>query len=144
MTPRHREVVKHIRKRIRIASIAARCRGFVSCGVQFIQVNVPKADVEFSEAEQLEIRWIAKVNHLTFSRGMEINVNQMTNPKVFDFVLPSSTEARKESPLSSVHNGEPASLTAEQGLIVKGGTPVIGKVSPEKPSDLVGEGTAAQ
>ena len=85
MTNQHKETTAHIRNRIRVAGISARCRGFVSCGRSYIQVNVPSYDVEFTEQEQCIIRSIAQVNHLTGSHGLPIDVARMTNPKSFDF-----------------------------------------------------------
>ena len=46
-------------------------------------------DLQFSEADQREIRHIAKCNGLTWVRGLEIDVEQMTNPQSFHFYLPA-------------------------------------------------------
>lgn len=81
----HKEMTAHIRKRIKVAGIKARVRLYEACGARWIQVNVPEYDVDFTEEEQRTIRQIAVTNRLTWARGMEIDVEQMTNPKTFDF-----------------------------------------------------------
>ena len=79
------QVAAHIRKRIKHAEINARVR--VAPGGGSVQVFAPAYGVEFSEAEQREIRLIAKCNHLTWVRGMEIDIEQMTNPEHFSFYV---------------------------------------------------------
>ena len=86
----HKELTAHIRKRIKIAGIKARVAMQESCGDLVISVDVPKHDAEFSEEEQRAIRLIAKCNHLTRVRGMEIVVEQMTDPKGFKFYVCAS------------------------------------------------------
>lgn len=77
------QVTAHIRNRVKHAGIKARVR--VAPGGGSIQVFAPAYGVEFSEAEQREIRLIAKCNRLTWVRGMEIDIEQMTNPAEFSF-----------------------------------------------------------
>ncbi len=79
------ETAKHFRNRLRHEGINAKCKCYTSCGVQWIQVNVPSFDAEFSEEQQRTIRLIAKVNKLTRARGMEIDLEQMTDSKVATF-----------------------------------------------------------
>jgi hypothetical protein len=73
----------HIRSRIKHAGIKARVR--VAPGGGSIQVNAPSYEAVFSDEEQREIRLIAKVNGFTWVRGMEIVLEQMTNPSNFNF-----------------------------------------------------------
>ena len=77
------QTAAHIRGRIRHAGIKARVR--VAPGGGVVQVVAPTADAVFSDAAQREIRLIAKCNRLTWVRGMEIDIEQMTNPSVFSF-----------------------------------------------------------
>jgi hypothetical protein len=73
----------HIRSRIKHAGIKARVR--VAPGGGSIQVNAPSYEAVFSDEEQRKIRLIAKVNGFTWVRGMEIVLEQMTNPSNFNF-----------------------------------------------------------
>lgn len=77
---------KHIRGRLKAAGIKAKCRCYLSCGSQWITINVPTYEAEFSDQEQRSIRTIAQVNGLTFARNEAIEVERMTNPKEFHFV----------------------------------------------------------
>lgn len=77
------EKAAHLRSRIKHAGIKARVR--VAPGGGSIQVNAPAFGVEFDENAQRQIRFIAKVIGYTLVRGMEINVEQMTNPCEFNF-----------------------------------------------------------
>jgi hypothetical protein len=83
----HAEMAKHIRGRLKAAGINARCSCSESCGVQYIRVNPPTYEAEFSDAEQATILVIADCNHLTLSRGAAIDLNQRTYSKtaVFEF-----------------------------------------------------------
>jgi hypothetical protein len=45
--------------------------------------------VEFTEEEQREIRLIAKVNGLTHAQGLEIDIDQMTDPMQHTFQVPA-------------------------------------------------------
>lgn len=83
----HKDMTKHLRNRIAKSGIKARVRLQESCGVKWIQVAVPAFDISFTENEQRTIRTIAQVNGLTLAQGMEIDVEQMTNPRQFDFVF---------------------------------------------------------
>lgn len=84
----HKEMTAHIRNRIKKAGIKARVRMQEYCGYTVIQVNAPEYGVEFSSESQREICLIAQCNGLTFAQGMEINVNQDTNPFEFNFYMP--------------------------------------------------------
>lgn len=83
----HKEITAHIRGRIKHAGIKARVRLYEACGSRFIQIAGITPDAEFTDEQQREIRIIAQVNGLTLSRGMPIDIEQMTNPKQFDFVV---------------------------------------------------------
>ena len=84
----HKETTAHFCKRMKHHGIKASVSKYTSCGVNWIRVSVPSPDAEFSEDQQRQIRLTAKNIGLTFSRGLEINIEQMTNPKEFHFVLP--------------------------------------------------------
>jgi hypothetical protein len=81
-------IAKHLRGRLKVAGIKAKCSAYVSCGVQYIRISPPAHDVQFTEDEQRQILTIAKVNRLTLARGMEIDENQMTYANGGHFVLP--------------------------------------------------------
>ena len=81
----HKEMTKHIRSRIAASGIAARVKMADFCGQPVIVVCVPAYGIEFTEAQQREIRTIAKVNRLTSARGMEIDVDRMTDPAQVNF-----------------------------------------------------------
>jgi len=87
MTNEHTAKAKHFRKRLSAYGISARCRAFTSCGVKYVQINVPAYETEFTDQEQGQILIIAKTIGLTLSRGMEINLDQRTYSKCADFVL---------------------------------------------------------
>jgi hypothetical protein len=89
----HKEMAAHIRKRIKVAGIKARVQMREACGDQYIQVFGVTFDAEFTDQEQREIRQIAKTNGLTLAQGMEIDVEQMTNSKTFEFVFHGSKHA---------------------------------------------------
>lgn len=82
----YKEMTTHIRHRIKVAGIAARVRMFEACQVQYIQVFSTDYAVKFTDDQQRVIRDIAKVNGLTWVRGLEIKIEQMTNPDLFEFV----------------------------------------------------------
>lgn len=73
----------HIRRRIKHSGIKANVR--VAPGGGAIQVYTHSFDIVFTEDQQREIRSIAKINGFTWVRGMEIIVDQMTNPQQFNF-----------------------------------------------------------
>ena len=73
----------HIRNRVKAAGIVARVR--VAPGGGCIQVFAPAFGVKFTEEEQRQIRLIGKCNGFTWVRGMEIDIEQMTNPDSFNF-----------------------------------------------------------
>ena len=78
-----KQLAAHIRSRIKAAGIKARV--CVAQGGGFVQVFAPACDVTFTEDEQREIRIIGKVNGCTWVQGMEICIEQMTNPYDFRF-----------------------------------------------------------
>jgi hypothetical protein len=84
----HKEITAHIRNRIKIAGVKASVSKYTSCGVSFVRVAVPAADVVFSNEEQRKINIIAQVNGMTLSRGLPIIIDQFTNPQQFNFVMP--------------------------------------------------------
>jgi len=83
----HKEMTAHVRSRIKKANIAARVQMNESCGVLWIQIFGATFEAEFNEQEQRTIRQIAKTSGLTLAQGMEIDVEQMTNAKSFQFVF---------------------------------------------------------
>jgi hypothetical protein len=76
----HKEIVAHIRKRIKAAGISARVTMSDSCGQSVVHVFTTGPDVLFTESEQREIRFIAKCCKLTRAYGAEIDVDRMTDP----------------------------------------------------------------
>jgi hypothetical protein len=82
------EMTKHFRGRVSASDIKARVR--VAPGGGQIQVFVPAHGMEFSAKEQKQIRLIAKCNLLTLVKGLEIDVDQMTNPHSFNFYMPEA------------------------------------------------------
>ena len=74
---------KHIRGRIKAAGIKAKV--CIAPGGGVLQVNTPVYGVDFSEDAQRQIRLIAKCNGLSWVQGMEIDIEQMTNPNNFNF-----------------------------------------------------------
>lgn len=85
----HKELAKHFRNRLRHEGIKARCDMMVSCGSKALRVFVPAFDATFSEDEQRVIRTIAKANGLTLVRGMEIDIERMTDPQSMHFYMVS-------------------------------------------------------
>ena len=73
----------HIRHRVKASGIKARVR--VAPGGGSLQVVAPAYGALFAEAQQREIRLIAKCNGLAWVRGVEIDIEQMTNPSEFNF-----------------------------------------------------------
>lgn len=89
MTTAHKEMVSHIRKRLRANSINARVRGMVICGNKVIQVIAPKHGYEWSTEELRKLRLVATVNKLTFSHNMPIHAEetfvQLTGKNQWEF-----------------------------------------------------------
>lgn len=83
----HKELTSHIRNRIKAAGIKAKCKMSISCGNRTIRIDAPAYDVLFTEEQQREIRLIAKCNRLKWVRGLEIDIEQMTNPHEFAFYM---------------------------------------------------------
>lgn len=77
------QAAANIRASIKLAGIKASVR--VAPGGCSVQVNAPAYGVWFDEQAQRTIRLIAKSNGFTWVRGMEIDVEQMTNPAEFCF-----------------------------------------------------------
>lgn len=75
----------NIRKSIKAAGIKALVRKQEGCGSKVIQVNCPSFGVDFSAEDQRSIRSIAVEAGLTWVQRMEIDVDQNTNPSVFNF-----------------------------------------------------------
>lgn len=80
-----KQTTQQIRNRIKVAGIKASVRMITPTGCQVIQVSAPSYGVEFTANEQRRIRMIAKVNGCTWVQGMEIDINQNTNPDNFEF-----------------------------------------------------------
>jgi hypothetical protein len=76
----HKEMTKHLRNRLKVAGIKARVAMCDSCGQPIIKVHPVSAEARFSDDEQRTIRHIAECNKLTRARGMEIDVERMTDP----------------------------------------------------------------
>ncbi len=76
----HKEMTSHLRYRIKVAGIEARVRMCDDCQQAIVYVIPAAAEIAFTEAEQREIRHIAKCNKLTGARGSEIDVERMTDP----------------------------------------------------------------
>ena len=93
----HKEMTAHLRKRIKVAGIKARVDMSEACGVKYIRVFVPAHDVTFTDAEQREIRFIAKCNKLTRARGEEIDVERMTDPMSMHFEFHAYNKEAAES-----------------------------------------------
>ena len=83
----HKEMTAHVRNRIKAAGIQARVKMVESCGVRWVYVDGATYEARFNEVQQREIKIIAQVNGLRFARGMAIDLDQMTNPQEFRFVL---------------------------------------------------------
>lgn len=80
------DVAKHFRKRLRHEGISARCKSYVSCGSQWIQVSQPESlETSFTDEQQKTIRLIALACHLTRARGLPIDLNRMTDTKSATF-----------------------------------------------------------
>lgn len=73
------ETAKHFRKRLSHEGIKARCQ--IDARWNMIRIYPPTFDASFSETEQRTIRLIAQCSHLTRSRGMAIDLEQMTDSK---------------------------------------------------------------
>jgi hypothetical protein len=82
----HKEMTAHIRNRIKVVGVKAKVKmAEPQIGDRQIRVACPAYDRPFTDGEQRQIRFIAKVNGLTWVRGLEINVEQMTNPQEMVF-----------------------------------------------------------
>jgi hypothetical protein len=82
----HTPKASTLRTLIKEAGIKARVR--VSPGDDCIQVYTCVYGIDFTEEDQYTIRNIAKnVMDFTWVRGMEIVVDQMTNPHNFNFYV---------------------------------------------------------
>lgn len=84
MSQRQKELTKHLRTRIAKNGINARVR-MLPASETGIQVFPSAYGLTFSETDQRAIRQIAKINNLTLVRGMEINVDLMTDPNGMEF-----------------------------------------------------------
>ena len=77
------QLAAHIRGRGKASGLKARVR--IAPGGGSLQVFTPVHGMKFSEKAQREIRLIAKCNGLSWVRGLEIDIEQMTNPYDFQF-----------------------------------------------------------
>lgn len=84
----HKQMTKHIRNRIKRAGVKANVRMQKGLGNdRIIQINTIEYGLEFTQEEQRTIRQIAKTNRLTHVMGVEIVVEQDTNPFDFNFYM---------------------------------------------------------
>jgi hypothetical protein len=81
----HKEMTARIRNRIKQAGVKAKVSMQDICGSAVIYVRVPSYGITFSDEEQRTIRFIAKVNKLTWVQGQEIDVDRMTDPEGMKF-----------------------------------------------------------
>ena len=80
-TMTHKEMTAHIRYRVKVAGVKAKVKmAEPQIGDRQIRVACPAYDRPFTDDEQRQIRFIAKVNGLTRARGSEIDVERMTDP----------------------------------------------------------------
>lgn len=77
----HKEIVMHIRKRIKREKINAHCSKYESCGYLWVKISGATPEQRFTETEQKTLRTIAKTNGLTRAQGMEIDLERMTDPQ---------------------------------------------------------------
>lgn len=89
----HTDMTAHLRKLIAKEGIKARVRKTPGCKVS-IQVFPVAYGLEFAEAEQRFIRTLAKVNGLTLVRGLEIDVERMTDGHGMSFHISPESAAR--------------------------------------------------
>lgn len=73
-TRNHKDITAHIRKRLKAAGIKAKCKMVSFCGCDTVQVAVPSFESRFTSNQIREFVTAAKVNGLTGSRGMELDV----------------------------------------------------------------------
>ena len=88
----HKEITRHLRGRFKACGIPARVRmSHCNGGAAVVQVITPSYDAKWTP-EQLEvIALAARVNGLTFVRGLPIdekNCALLTGTTQFDFYLP--------------------------------------------------------
>ncbi|QYN17495.1 hypothetical protein [Amycolatopsis sp. DSM 110486] len=82
------EMAKHFRGRLKHHKIKAHCRVMFGGTLDgAIRITAPAYEVTFTEDEQRTIRTIAKVNGMTWVRGMPIDVEQMTDPQEMFFFM---------------------------------------------------------
>ena len=70
----HKEITAHIRKRLKAAGIKAKCKMVSFCGCKTVQVAVPTYESRFTSEQIREFVTAAKVNGMTASRGMELDI----------------------------------------------------------------------
>ena len=88
----HTETTAHLRKLIAAEGIKARVRKWDGKGG--IQVFTTAYEISFTEAEQRFIRSAAKANGLTGVRGLEIDVERMTDGHGMVFFTSKESAAR--------------------------------------------------
>lgn len=89
-TMTHKEIVSHIRNRIKAAGIKAKCKMVSFCGCNTVQVSVPTFESRFTSEEIRQIVLIAKVNGLTGAKGSELDLeleSQLTGKIQWNFYL---------------------------------------------------------
>ena len=68
----HKEMTAHIRGRLKHEGIPARCRLFEACGSLCIQIFGKTYETRFTREQGFLIGRIARVNGLTFVRGIPV------------------------------------------------------------------------
>lgn len=92
MALNHKEMTKHIRSRLKIAKIPARCSLYTSCGIPYIKVSVDKelfeGAREWTTEQAYTIAHIADCNGLTGARSSKVDANhyaKLIGKHQFDF-----------------------------------------------------------
>jgi hypothetical protein len=88
MSLTHKEMTAHIRNRLKVCDIPARCRMNEACGFRMIQVFGVTHEARWTAEQAKMIGRIARVNGLTFVRGMPVDEDHcstMTGRAYFEF-----------------------------------------------------------
>lgn len=92
----HKELTKHLRKRLDKAGVPCRVRMNEYCGERVVQVITPSYEQRWTPEQLLQIGLIARCNRLTMTRGQPVHsdevIRQLTGTTQFDFV-PAQAEA---------------------------------------------------
>ena len=75
----HKEMTAHIRGRLKHEGIPARCRLLDVCGMLSIQVFGKTYETKFTREQGFLIGRIARVNGLTFVRGLPVTEEHCAN-----------------------------------------------------------------